>query len=210
MLQLAAVVALAAATIAPAGAAGKFKCWTNAEGVRECGETVPPEFSQDGHEVLNTKGDVVSEKERAKTEEELEEAKKQAAAVKEQKEMEAEAKRQDAILLQTYTKVEDIERMRDEQILSLESTIKVTNARSDKIKTDLDKRVAAAAAEERAGKAPNEKLLANIESLKKQLANNDEFVAKKKTEEETIRADFEQKIKRFRELKEGSAATAAQ
>jgi hypothetical protein len=201
MLQLAAVVALAAATITPAGAAGKFKCWTNAEGVRECGESVPPEFSQEGHEVLNTKGDVVSEKERAKTPEEMEEAKKLAAIEKEKKEKEAEAKRQDAILLQTYTRVEDLERVRDEQILSIESTIKVTNARSDKIKTDLDKRVAAAAAEERAGKAPNEKLLANIESLKQQLANNDEFVTKKKTEQETIRADYDQRIARFKELK---------
>lgn len=201
MLQLAAAVALAAATITSAGAAGKFKCWTNAEGVRECGESVPPEFAQEGHEVLNKQGEVVSETERAKTPEEMEEAKKLAAIAKEKKEKEAEAKRQDAILLQTYTRVEDLERVRDEQILSIESTIKVTNARSDKIRTDLDKRVAAAAAEERAGKAPNEKLLANIESLKQQLANNDEFVTKKKAEQETIRADYDQRIARFKELK---------
>lgn len=201
MFQFVAAVALAAATVTPVNAAGKFKCWTNAEGVRECGEAVPPEFAQEGHEVLNTKGDVVSEKERAKTPEELEEAKKQAALVQEEKEKIAEAKRQDAILLQTYTKVEDLERVRNEQILSIESTIKVTNARSEKIKADLDKRVAAAAAEERAGKAPNEKLLANIESLKKQLANNDEFVTKKTAEQESIRADYDQRIARFKELK---------
>jgi multidrug efflux pump subunit AcrA (membrane-fusion protein) len=91
--------------------------------------------------------------------------------------------------------------VRDEQILAIESTIKVTNARSEKIKADLDKRVAAAAAEERAGKAPNEKLLANIESLRKQLSSNDEFVAEKTGEIASIRADYDGRIARFKELK---------
>ena len=197
--------ALAVTTILPVQAAGpakQFKCWTNAEGVRECGESVPPEFAQEGHEVLNQKGDVVSEQERARTAEELEEAAKQQAAEEEQVAAEKEAKRQDAILLQTYTKAEDIERMRDEQVLALESTIKVTNARSEKIKADLDKRVAAAAAEERAGKAPNEQLLKNIESLRTQLSNNDEFVTEKHQQQESLRAEYEQKIARFKELRE--------
>jgi multidrug efflux pump subunit AcrA (membrane-fusion protein) len=191
---------LAAAVTLPVHAAG-FKCWTNSEGVRECGESVPPEYAQDGHEVLNQKGTVVDEKERAKTPEELEEEKKLAAIEAEQKAKEKEAKRQDTILLQTFTRVEDIERVRDEQILAIESTIKVTNARSEKIKADLDKRVAAAAAEERAGKAPNEKLLANIESLRKQLSSNDEFVAEKTGEIASIRADYDGRIARFKELK---------
>lgn len=206
-LLLSLTVALAVAAALPAHAQSKaapkkFKCWTNAEGVRECGESVPPEFAQEGHEVLNQKGNVVSEQERALTAEELEEAQKQKAAEEEKLAAEKELKRQDAILLQTYTKAEDIERMRDEQILALESTIKVTNARTEKIKADLDKRVAAAAAEERAGKTPNEKLLANIDSLKKQLANNDEFVAEKHKEQETLRTEYDQKITRFKELKE--------
>jgi hypothetical protein len=199
-----ATAALAAVMTVPAEAAGpakKFKCWTNADGVRECGETVPPEFAQEGHEVLNKKGDVVSEKDRAKTPEELEEAARLAALEKEKKEKEKEAKRQDAILLETFTKVEDIERVRDDQVQALEATIKVTKARNDKIKGDLDKRVASAAAEERAGKTPNEALLKDIESLKRQMANNDAFVEKKLKEQDEIRADYDQRIARFKELK---------
>jgi hypothetical protein len=145
---------------------------------------------------------VVSEKDRAKTPEELEEAARQAALEKEKVEKEKEARRQDAILLETFTKVEDIERVRDDQIHALDSTIKVTKARNEKIKGDLDKRVASAAAEERAGKAPNEALLKDIESLKRQLANNDSFVEKKMKEQDEIRADYEQRIARFKELQE--------
>jgi hypothetical protein len=202
-LSIAAAV-LAAVLVVPAQAAGpakKFKCWTNAEGVRECGESVPPEFSQEGHEVLNKKGSVVKEQDRAKTPEELEEEKRLAAIKAEEKSKQAEAARQDMILLRTFTKAEDIERMRDEKILSIESTIKVTTARNDKIKADLDKRVAAAAAEERAGKPPNQQLLKNIESLRKQIANNDEFVVEKTAEIEALRVDYDQQIARFKELK---------
>ena len=67
--------------------------------------------------------------------------------------------------------------------------------------------MSAAAAEERAGKSPNEQLLKNIDSLREQVANNDEFVVEKHKEQDMIRAEFEQRIVRFKELKEVPAAT---
>ncbi|MGH8245670.1 MAG: hypothetical protein ACREUU_04485, partial [Gammaproteobacteria bacterium] len=129
----------------PAEAA--IKCWTNRDGVRECGEAVPPEYAQEGHEVIK-KGGAVEETERAKTPEELEEARKQAALDAEQARAEEERKRQDFTLLQTFSSVEDIERVRDQNIDALNATIGVTRARNAKIQDDLDKRIAAAAAEE--------------------------------------------------------------
>lgn len=49
----------------------RIKCWTNNEGVKECGNKIPPEFAQKGHQELG-KGGLVREKtERAKTDEEL-------------------------------------------------------------------------------------------------------------------------------------------
>ena len=49
----------------------RIKCWTNQEGVKECGNTVPPEFAQKEHKEVSEQGVVMEEKERAKTEEEL-------------------------------------------------------------------------------------------------------------------------------------------
>ena len=43
---LAAVALLALPPMAGAG----IKCWTNNDGVRECGNAVPPEYAQQGHE----------------------------------------------------------------------------------------------------------------------------------------------------------------
>ena len=45
-------------------ASARFKCWTNHEGVRECGEKVPPEFAQQGHQEMSKQGVVVGKKER--------------------------------------------------------------------------------------------------------------------------------------------------
>ncbi len=34
--------------------AGKIKCWTNSDGVRECGNIVPQEYTQGGHDEIDT------------------------------------------------------------------------------------------------------------------------------------------------------------
>lgn len=195
---LAALALLTAGAVQPASAA--IKCWTNNEGVRECGETVPPEFAQQGHAVIKESG-VVTETERAKTPEELAEAERK---MREEAEAEAAVKekaRQDSILLATFSTIEDIERVRDEQVTALEATISVTKTRNAKIQEDLDKRIAAAAAEERAGKSPNEALLKDIDSLRRQVANNENFIDSQHQEQDEIRALYDGKIQRFKELK---------
>jgi hypothetical protein len=182
----------------PASAA--IKCWTNSEGVRECGESVPPEFAQQSHAVIKQSG-AVEETERAKTPEEVTEEKRKADAEEQIKQAEAEKVRQDGILLATFSTVEDIERVRDEQITALDATINVTNSRNSKIQQDLDKRIEAAAAEERAGKTPNQAMLKDIESLRRQTANNQQFIESKHQEQEAIRMQYDGKILRFKELK---------
>jgi hypothetical protein len=199
---LSAACLLAAAL--PAGAA--IKCWTNKEGVRECGEKVPPEYAQGEQEVRNEQGMVTDKTERARTAEEIAKAEQEAAAAAEAKRLADEKAHQDRVLLATFTSVQDIERVRDEQVRSLESSITVTRKRNEKIQQDLDKRIASAAAEERAGKQPNESLLKDIESLRRQVAANDEFVAAKQKEQDQIRADYDQRIQRFNELKGAQGA----
>ncbi len=182
----------------PASAA--IKCWTNSEGVRECGESVPPEFAQQGHEVIKQSG-AVEETERARTPEELAEEKAKTDAAAAVKEAEQEKIRQDGILLATFSTVEDIERVRDEQIAALDATISVTKTRNSKIQQDLDKRIEAAAGEERAGKTPNDALLKDIESLRRQTDNNQQFIEAKHQEQDAIRQQYADKILRFKELK---------
>ena len=42
--------------VLPSQAHGRIKCWTNSEGVRECGNTIPPEYAQKSHEEVSEQG----------------------------------------------------------------------------------------------------------------------------------------------------------
>jgi hypothetical protein len=176
-------------------------CWTNNEGVKECGDRLPPEYAQQEHKELNERGMVVEEVKRAKTEEELEEEKKLAKAQAEQERITKEQSNKDKILLDTFATVEDIELARDSKINTLESLITHTRKRGEQLQADLDKLIAKAAADERAGKAPSEKLQSEIESLKRQINTNNEQMANKQKEAETVKADYAHDIERFKELK---------
>ena len=64
----------------------RMKCWTNNEGVKECGDTVPPEYTQQGYKELSKEGIVKDETKRVKTKEELEKEREKARAVAKEKE----------------------------------------------------------------------------------------------------------------------------
>jgi len=112
----------------PGSVQARMKCWTNSDGVKECGNTVPPEYAQQSHQEIGKGGMVREETERAKTDEELAEARLKAIEAKQAEKQEE----QDQILLQTFSEVSDIERARDERITALESAIQLTRTRKCK------------------------------------------------------------------------------
>jgi len=181
--------------------AGKYKCWTNNEGVRECGTKVPPEYIQKGHQEISKHGTVAQEMERVKTSEELKEIARQKAITVEQQKQEKERARQDNILLGTFTNIDDINMTRDGKIAAINASISLTKARILKIREDLDKRINTAATAERAGRAPNQDLLKDIASLKRQIKNNETFIVEKHKEQEKIKESYAGDVARFKKLK---------
>jgi len=182
-------------------AQARIKCWENSDGVRECGKTIPPEYSQQGHEEISSQGVTVDKTERAQTEEERLEEERLAAIQAEEDAIKAEAAAQDKILLDTYSNTDDIQMTSDGKIAALDSTINLANKRNEKIQVNLDKDTATAAAAELAGKQPAEDLLKDIESLERQIKNNDKFIAEKRVEQEDIKKEYAAKIERFNQLK---------
>ena len=178
----------------------KLLCWTNSDGVKECGDKLPPEYAQEGHEELNKTGRVVKETERAKTEEELEEENKQAAIKAEEELLVKEQAKKDKMLLDTFFSVKDIEAARDSKIAALEASLSVAEKRGAKMQEALDSRVNQAAAAEREGKSPPASLLKDIESLKRQIKDNDDFIANVRKEETEVKAGYEKDIARYKEL----------
>ena len=181
-------------------AQARIKCWENSEGVRECGEKVPPEYAQKGHKEISSQGITVDESARAKTVEELAEAERLAAIQQEEDARQAEIDTQNKILLDTYSNIDDIQMTSDGKLVALESNIRLANKRNEKIRPNLDRLTAAAAAAELAGKQPSEDLLKDIESLSRQIKNNDKYIADTRLEQEAVMKKYAEKIERFLQL----------
>lgn len=179
----------------------RIKCWTNNEGIRECGTSVPPEFAQKGYQEISKHGTVAKKLERAKNDEEIAEQKRLAAIIAEKQKAAEEQDKQDKILLDTFTNVDDIEMSRDGKIGVIESSIVLSKKRNKKIQQDLDNRIQAAASAERSGKAPDEVLIKDIDDLRRRIKNNEIFIAEKRREQEAVRQASNADIERFNRLK---------
>ncbi|MGR8920381.1 MAG: hypothetical protein ACU85V_12230 [Gammaproteobacteria bacterium] len=184
---------------APAGAA--IKCWTNSEGVRECGNAVPPEYAQQGHEKISKHGLKRGEQEAAKSLEELTAEREAAKAAKAAAIEAKERAKLDRVLLDTFASEDDMVLTRDGQIAHLDSQIRLTRSHIDKLQANLDKMVDRAAELERRGEKPSAEMVANIRSVRSQIEENETFIATKKAEQAEIEARFDADIARFRELK---------
>lgn len=206
LLMLAVLAAGAQAAGKSSSAAGPsagraFKCWTNKDGVKECGNIVPPEYSQQEHEQVSGSGAKVTKTGKAKTEEELE-AERQAAEQKKVAEEEARKRAAlDKVLLDTYSSEDDLKLSRDGQLTNIDSQIKLTEAHIDKLANQQDQLIQQAADAERRGQQVPAKLAANIDDLRKQIEENKQFIKAKDEEKDRLRTKFDADIKRFRELR---------
>lgn len=197
---------LAALSAAPVTAsAASIQCWTNKQGVRECGQFVPPEYSQQKHEELNQEGLVIKRQARAKTPEELakerqkkeEEAKKQAVL---ERKAQAQA-RHDRVLLDTFTTEDDLKLARDGKLQAIDARITHTRQLVGRLQADLADLQHQAAATELSGHNVQANLLGQIAQVRQQIADNQDFIAQRRTERKELVAQFAADLARYRELK---------
>lgn len=179
----------------------RIVCWTNSDGVRECGDSVPPEYSQQGHKEFSEQGIIVDETEAAMTDTELEELKRITAEKAEQKRREEEQKRRDRMLLDTFASVEDIELSRDRKISAIDSSINLAERRIDKLRQEKDRLIKKAAGFEREGKEIPGYITEDISRVDRQITANNEFIADKREEQEVVRARHDLDIKRYNEIR---------
>ncbi len=185
----------------PAMAAKKFKCWTNNEGVKECGTYVPAEFSQKRIETRGKSGRVIEVEARAKTKAELAEIERLAKLKEIEDAKIAEQKKKDTILLKTFSSERDINMLRDSKINVIEGIITVINSNSKALSKKLGKLQKRAANVERRGKKPPENLVEDIKVIESRLNKNSKSIEVKRNEQNTIKAKFDKDLQRFRKLK---------
>jgi hypothetical protein len=179
----------------------RIVCWTNSDGVRECGDSVPPEYSQQGHKEFSEQGIVVDETEAAMTDTDVEELKRITAEKAEQKRREEAQKRRDRMLLDTFASVEDIELSRDRKISAIDSSISLAERRINKLRQEKDRLIKKAAEFERQGKDIPGYITEDINRVDRQITANNEFIADRHEEQEVVRARHDRDIKRYNEIR---------
>lgn len=186
----------------PAGSAqAKIKCWTNSDGIRECGNDVPPEYAQQGHDEINAQGIRVKRHERARTEAELAEDARLKAIEDEKKRLAEEQAMHDRVLLSTFASEDEIIMARDGKITSIKTEIRLTNRSLAKAKERLNTLRKQAANLERAGKPVTEKLTNDIQQAQAQIEDYHAFVMSKQAEKDQIHQQFETDVNRYRKLR---------
>lgn len=193
------LAALIAILTVPCSSFAAIKCWTNKQGVRECGNTVPPEYAQQETRTLNQRGVTVDVKQRAKTPEELE--RERAAREEEERRQAEERQRQeeqanyDRMLLATFSTEEELERARERSVNAIDATIDVTNATIATLNRRLEDQ------QRRAGKEPSEAQKDDIAALERQIEEKQAYVDYKQREKDELLRKYDADLKRFRELK---------
>ncbi|OOO01929.1 MAG: hypothetical protein USCGTAYLOR_01853 [Chromatiales bacterium USCg_Taylor] len=181
-------------------ASAGIKCWTNKEGVRECGNAVPAEYAQQGHTKFNAQGVAVGHRKRAKSQAEFAEEERIKKQKAEEDRKRQEAEKADRVLLDTFSSEDDLVFAREGMVSAIEAQIQLTESHIQKIQANLDRMIVIAADLERSGQKPTEQAMADIEKVRAQIADNRSFIETKRKEQESVRQQYVADIERFRKL----------
>jgi erythromycin esterase-like protein len=194
--------------------AARIKCWTNDEGVRECGSSVPPKYAQKGHREITSGGLTVKKQVGAISQEEKDKraaARTAARAEKLEKErlrnIEAARHRQqvakDRVLLDTFVSEEDVELAHKRKVAAIESHIEHRTTHIGKLEDTLGTHQRAAANQERSGKQVADRTKKSIEQVQIQIEEGEQFIASSEDEVKRLEAEYHAELTRFRFLKTG-------
>jgi hypothetical protein len=198
-------LAVLVAALVPIPASAGIKCWTNNEGIRECGNSVPPEFAQKGHREMTEMGVTVSTTDRARTKEELRNDREEAARIAAIRADEAHKirarKAKDRVLLSTFTTEKELAIAHEGQIAAIDIRIDHTEIILKQLEHTLKQLRSQAAKLERGGKAITPELKDRIAKSEQQLIDRQEFIDNRRVQKAELATQFTKDLDRYRELK---------
>jgi len=197
--------AVLAAALLPSDASAGIKCWTNNEGVRECGNSVPPEYAQKSYREMSETGVTVGTTARAKSGEELrtqrEEEARLAAIEAEKARRIRERQAKDRVLLSTFTTEKDLTLAHEGQVAAIDIRIDHTERILNQLGKSLEQLHGQAASLERSGKAITPELKNKIAKVERQLQDSHSFIEKRRLQKDELASQFADDLDRYRELK---------
>jgi Domain of unknown function (DUF4124) len=177
--------------------------WVDEQGVVHYGDSIPPQYAEKAHEMLNKQGVEVGHSEAQKTPEQLaEDARVSAEALKRQQ--------HDTFLVTTYTSVKDIESLRDVRLDQLQGQRVAAEAYVDNLHSRLTALVGRAkhfrpyAGRGDARRMPDD-LAEDLVRTLNELHTQSNALTAKNEDISTMKAQFQMDIERYRELHEAHA-----
>jgi hypothetical protein len=196
LVALCAAVAAAAAN-SPTTPSQTYR-WTDDKGVVHYGDSVPSEYSQKEQSVLNGQGVEIGHVAGHKSGAELaQQAQAEALAL--------QRAQHDQTLLSTYVSAKDIEALRDERLAQIDGQIQASSTYIESLATRLGALQERAmqfkpySDEPNARRMPDE-VAEELVRTANEVRNQRNALEAKRTEQATLRAQFEADIQRFREL----------
>jgi hypothetical protein len=184
-------------------AAGTTYKWVDEQGIVHYGDSIPPQYAEKEHELLNNQGVEVGHTEAQKTPEELAiDARAHEVLVKQQQ--------HDSFLLATYTSVKDIEALRDVRLEQLQGQ----RTAAEQYVENLQSRLVALQgrvkhfrpynARPDARRMPDDLAEDLVHTLNEMRTQSNALTAKNQ-EVATLKEQFDMDINRYRELHEARA-----
>ncbi len=130
----------------------------------------------------------------------VEQLKAQEQRQAEAKEAEERTKRDD-LLLATYAHEADIVYIRDRKLAQLESMIKASTDTLAPLRATLERLEKQAAAEQKTSGSVSDPTAKALEQTRSQIAKHESAIAQRRREQETIKAQAQADLERYRELK---------
>jgi hypothetical protein len=198
---LAAAVALCIST---AAFGQKIQCWTDENGQRSCGDSVPPKYADRERQEINERGIATKQVPRAKTPaEQIAEEQAREKARKEADDAAKAAQRQqayDRYLVESYRSVKDLEKARQERLAALDTRIVLVEKAIASGQAQLDALVARRQSLQKSNFPVDKKLEEQIKEYRRAIIENPKALEQLKMEREKVDTQFTADIARYYEL----------
>lgn len=179
----------------------KMYKWVDDEGVVHFGDMVPTEQLNKERRELNSQGVTVKAIPPAETEEQRKERFRLERIEREEKKKVEELRKQDKVLMDTYTTESDLDAALKARLDAVESQLQLSKSIIESAKKKQEKTEKAITRIKASGKEVPKNLLDKMENESKQLKTYQKLAIGHETRKQEITEQFGAYIKRFRELK---------
>lgn len=200
VLALIAGAGVAADALADKDTRLRYK-WRDEAGNLHFSDNMPPDAARLGYELVNQQGLVVRRVERAKTAEELAQAKADAEKLAEEKRKADETSRLDAQMLAAYPTEEDLRKSIQAQIDLITQNIQATEVGIASQEKSLAERLVHAAEQERNGKQVPVAVQNQINTLRKGLNDQKAFLDRRNADRTAMEKQLVTDVEHYRQLK---------